>query len=371
MTEAVERLIALQGAVNFRDLGGYAAGEGMRTRWRVLFRADGLGELTEPDLAVLRALGIRTVIDLRSGSELERGRFDVDAHPVAFHHFPFIEELPDAEEFDRRPGLLGSQYQEMLRDAGGQILAALEVLAAPDALPAVFHCTAGKDRTGVLSAIVLSLLGVDEPTVVADYALSGEAMERLRAKLIVKYPDSRDVIENIDEVFSAEPAQMELLLDHLRERYGSVDTYVAGLGAGPGVVEGLRAGLLEPASRPSSRLADVGAQAVDGAGERQVEQRDPARVVRGQRQAHRVPADVDVGVVVGRLGRRADGVDELEGGGEVVQLDRGDEDVALPGPVQALLVERGVDVGLREHRLAHGCVMSSGRTAASNCSAVR
>ena len=246
MTEAVERLVALQGAVNFRDLGGYVANGGLRTRWRTLFRADGLGELTEADLSVLRALGIRTVIDLRSGQELERGRFDVDAHPVAFHHFPFIEELPDAEAFERRPGLLGAQYQEMLSGAGAQILAALQVLAAPDALPAVFHCTAGKDRTGVLSAIVLSLLGVDEPTVVADYALSGEAMERLRAKLILKYPDGRDAIENLDEVFSADPSQMELLLDHLRERYGSVDEYVAGIGAGPGLVEGLRAGLLEP-----------------------------------------------------------------------------------------------------------------------------
>ena len=107
----------------------------MRTRWRTLFRADGLGELTEADLSVLRALGIRTVIDLRSEQELERGRFDVDAHPVAFHHFPFMEELPDAEEFDRRPGFLGSQYREFLSDAGGQIRAALEVLAAPDALP--------------------------------------------------------------------------------------------------------------------------------------------------------------------------------------------------------------------------------------------
>ena len=244
--EAVERLIALEGAVNFRDLGGYATGGGLRTRWRTLFRADGLGELTEADLSLLRALGIRTVIDLRSGQELERGRFDVDAHPVAFHHFPFIEELPDAEAFERRPGLLGVQYQEMLRDAGGQILAALQVLAAPGALPAVFHCTAGKDRTGVLSAIVLSLLGVDEPTVVADYALSGEAMERLRAKLILKYPDGRESIEKLDEVFSADPAQMELLLDHLRERYGSVDEYVKGIGAGPDLIEGLRAGLLEP-----------------------------------------------------------------------------------------------------------------------------
>ncbi len=248
MEETLERMIALEGAVNFRDLGGYAAGGGMRTRWRTLFRADGLGELTRTDLSVLRGLGIRTVIDLRSGSELERGRFDVGAHPVAFHHFPFIDELPDAQDFDRRPGLLGSQYLEIVRDAGDQILAALEVLASPDALPAVFHCTAGKDRTGVLSAIVLSLLGVNEPTVVTDYALSGEAMQRLREKLIRKYPEGRETLENIDEVFSADPAQMELLLDHLREHYGSVGAYVEGLGAGPGLVEGLRTVLLESAS---------------------------------------------------------------------------------------------------------------------------
>ena len=69
-----DRLIALEGAVNFRDLGGYAGGGGLRTRWRTLFRADGLGDLTEADLATMRALGIRTVIDLRSAEELERGR---------------------------------------------------------------------------------------------------------------------------------------------------------------------------------------------------------------------------------------------------------------------------------------------------------
>jgi protein-tyrosine phosphatase len=241
-----ERLIALEGAVNFRDLGGYVTTDGLRTRWRTLFRADGLGDLTAADIEVLRDLGIRTVIDLRSGDELERGRFDVDAHPVVFHHFPFIEKLPDPDEFDRRPGLLGTQYQEMIGDSGGQILAALEALAVPGSLPAVFHCTAGKDRTGVLSAIVLSLLGVDEPTVVADYALSGEAMVRLRAKLIVKYPESRTVIENINEVFSAEPAQMEALLDHLRERHGSIESYVEALGATPELVHALREALLEP-----------------------------------------------------------------------------------------------------------------------------
>jgi protein-tyrosine phosphatase len=115
----------------------------------------------------------------------------------------------------------------------------------------VFHCTAGKDRTGILSAVILSLLGVDEPTVVADYALSGAAMERLRAKLMVKYPEGKDTIANLQEVFSAEPAQMETLLDHLHATYGSMESYVAGLGAPPGLVPALRAALLEPVASSS------------------------------------------------------------------------------------------------------------------------
>ena len=82
-------------------------------------------------------------------------------------------------------------------------------------------------------------------TVVADYALSGAAMVRLRAKLIAKYPEGRETLENIDEVFSADPAQMEQLLHHIEEQYGSVTAYVEGLGAAPALVERLRAALLE------------------------------------------------------------------------------------------------------------------------------
>jgi protein-tyrosine phosphatase len=242
------RLIALEGAVNFRDLGGYATSDGQRTRWRVLFRADGLSELTASDLAVMRELGIRTVVDLRSGDEVEQSRFDVEAHPVTFHHFPFIKALPDAEEFERAPGFLGSQYTEMLDDAGAQIVGALTALTDPEAQPAVFHCTAGKDRTGLLSALVLSLLGVPEETVVADYALSGAAMERLRAKLIAKYPDGKNFIADANEVFSADPANMVALFAHLHARYGSVSDYAAAVGLPDDVIARLRLLMLEPAA---------------------------------------------------------------------------------------------------------------------------
>jgi protein-tyrosine phosphatase len=243
----LERLIALEGAVNFRDLGGYATVDGQRTRWRTLFRADGLGELTEPDLVVMRQLGIRTVVDLRSGYEVEMSRFNVEAHPVAFHHFPFIDALPDVEEFERKPGLLGTQYTEMLDDAVPQIVGALEVLAGPEARPAVFHCPAGKDRTGLLAALVLSLLGVPEETVVADYALSGEAMARLREKLILKYPDGKDVIADSNEVFSADPANMTALFAYVAKKYGSVAGYASEVGVPEAVVSRLRQSLLEPA----------------------------------------------------------------------------------------------------------------------------
>jgi protein-tyrosine phosphatase len=242
----VERLIPLEGAVNFRDLGGYATDDGLRTRWRVLFRADGLSELTEPDLATMRELGIRTVVDLRSGQEVEQSRFNVDAHPVTFHHYPFIKALPDPEEFARAPGFLGTQYTEMLDGAAPQIIGALSALATPDAFPAVFHCTAGKDRTGLLSALVLSLLGVPEETVVADYALSGAAMARLRAKLTVKYPDGKTLITDSDALFSADPANMVALFAHLRDRYGTAEGYAEAVGVPSDVVARLRHTLLEP-----------------------------------------------------------------------------------------------------------------------------
>jgi protein-tyrosine phosphatase len=207
-----------------------------------------LGELTEPDLAMMAALGIRTVVDLRSGYEVENSRFNVDAHPVDFHHFPFIDAWPDVQEWDRRPGLLAAQYKEMLVDAMPQIRSALAVLAGPEAHPAVFHCTAGKDRTGLLSALLLSLLGVPEDVVVADYALSGEAMERLRAKLILKYPDGRDVIADIDEVFSADPANMVGLFTFLRQRFGDVAGWASAAEVSDELVSRLKSVLLEPSA---------------------------------------------------------------------------------------------------------------------------
>ena len=132
----------------------------------------------------------------------------------------------------------------MARDAAGQIGEILTLLATEDTHPVIIHCAAGKDRTGVLVAVLLGVLGIPDETIVADYTLSARAMTALRQKLVERYPDGQAVIELADELFSAAPENITALLADLRDAYGTLEAYAAAAGAGPDVVEGLRRHLL-------------------------------------------------------------------------------------------------------------------------------
>jgi protein-tyrosine phosphatase len=245
------RRIELDAVHNFRDLGGYVTADGRVTRWRVLFRADGVYRLTPADIDVLRPLGIKSVLDLRTHGELEeRGTWPVEHHPVAFHHLPVIDVLwgpddepgPDVDVAD----FLRGKYLEMMEYGEQRLAQALRVLASPDALPAVFHCAAGKDRTGILAAIVLALCGVSDDVIAADYALSTEAMERMVAWFKVTYPDEAAGAKDAPAAFlAAHPASIRGLLDEVRVRHGSVEAYVEAIGVPADVVPNLRALLLE------------------------------------------------------------------------------------------------------------------------------
>jgi protein-tyrosine phosphatase len=244
-----QRLIPLEGCFNFRDLGGYVGTDGRIVRWRTLFRSDGLTRLTPGDLARLRELGLRTVIDLRTSDEVTNGRID-PAHPdLAYHHLPMMDVLPPEGELPQwaDPMFVAEQYRAMLRSGAAAITRALEVLADPDSYPVAYHCMAGKDRTGVLSALVLELLGVADTEIVGDYALSGEAMRRMLAWLRVAEPErSKKYEAGAAAMVAAEPASMARFLDVFHEEYGRVDTYVASLGL-DGIGDRLRRLLLEPA----------------------------------------------------------------------------------------------------------------------------
>jgi protein-tyrosine phosphatase len=247
----LERLIKLEAVHNFRDLGGYPTADGRRTRWGQLYRADGLHRLTPADVEVLRPLGLRTVLDLRTAGELaERGTFPVEDHPVDFHHLPVIDVTWDRDDDASGDAVafLTEQYRALLTEGEPRLAEAFQLLARDGALPAVFHCAAGKDRTGLLAALLLSSLGVDDVVVAEDYGLSRDAMVRTLEWAGRQSAELLALWEKIPSVhLAAEPAAMMQLLVELQEAHGSVRAYVASIGVGEDVLLALEAALLETA----------------------------------------------------------------------------------------------------------------------------
>jgi protein-tyrosine phosphatase len=250
---ALDRLIPLQNVHNFRDLGGYETADGRHTRWRTLFRADSLTHLHGDDLVAVRSLGLRSVIDLRMAEESEKwGRFPVADHPIDYHHLSLMDVMWDPEQAPVADGgpvvatFLHERYMDMLVTGGANLGFAVRVLARPGALPAVFHCAAGKDRTGMLAALVLSSLGVADEVIVADYALSGAALGRLLTWAEQNRPE---VLASLKEApaahLAAEPDAMTAVLASVRREYGSARGFLAGVGVSPEVFAALEAALLE------------------------------------------------------------------------------------------------------------------------------
>jgi protein-tyrosine phosphatase len=241
------RTLDFEGCVNFRDLGGYRTADGRMVAWRRLFRADGLNKLTAADRAQLLDLGLATVIDLRTLDEAEqRGSFPVDEVPVRYVGLPLTDVLPATEDLPdwREAAYVATRYGAMVSEGGPVLTEAIAVLASGGSLPAVMHCSAGKDRTGVLSALVLAFLGVPDETIVEDYALSAAAMGRLLQRLKAEYPEAADQVEKYaPAILHVVPETMEQFLASLLLEYGSYDELAAALGVLDDVVR-LRATVL-------------------------------------------------------------------------------------------------------------------------------
>ena len=250
MEDLYARHVELESCCNFRDLGGYPTADGRRTRWRTLFRADGLTQLSSADLEVLDDLGVRTVIDLRTALEVDsRGRFPADVAGIAYHHLPLTDTLPGAEDVPDwdDAGFVSRRYASYIADDASAVADALSVLADPENLPAVFHCTVGKDRTGVLAAVVLGLLGVPDEVIVDDYVLSKAAMVRVLERLQAEFADAADIVARYAPVIlSVEPGSMAGFLGEVRARFGSFGAMADQLGWAATVAE-LRDRLVEPA----------------------------------------------------------------------------------------------------------------------------
>jgi protein-tyrosine phosphatase len=245
-----ERTITFEGCLNFRDLGGYATRDGRTVAWRRLFRSDSLHRMSPADVGrLLEDLGVATLVDLRTGIERERGG-PVPAeshHAIRALHVPMVDDLFADRRERRRPLTtdMGEGYAAMLAFAGGQVASVLRLLADPDVYPAVFFCAAGKDRTGVLAAIVLALLGVDDDDIVADYALTDPVARAILERASRELPVYEDLWKGLPPDARGAPARvMRSMLAAIEREHGSVQTFVASLGVEPETIEAVREHLL-------------------------------------------------------------------------------------------------------------------------------
>jgi hypothetical protein len=240
-----QRLVAFVNIHNFRDLGGYTGLDGATVRWQRLYRSDDLSRVTGADQETFSALGVRTVVDLRRPIEIDNiGRIpEVDG--FTYHHVHLDYPSWPAAQFAGTPDRVAyvtERYLEMASLATAGIGDALRLIADAKRSPLVFHCIAGKDRTGVVAALTLGLLGVSDADIADDYHLSEQAeaanWEWYRSR------DSNVVDRRWLQYTVSPPQAMLDFLTEMRRRHGSLEAYAASLGVTPVHVGAMRAHLL-------------------------------------------------------------------------------------------------------------------------------
>jgi protein-tyrosine phosphatase len=244
VTDSNPRNLGFAKTYNFRDVGGYAGLDGRSVRWRRLFRSDALHRLGDEDASAFAELGVRTVIDLRRPHEIERygrvaERYGLDYRNLVLAHVDWDEvEHPDDVVHER---WLADRYLNFAEDGHEAILASLRIIADPQRAPVIVHCMAGKDRTGTVCALTLSLLGVSDEDIAADYALTTEAMKRLTDYLMEKHPSA--VLGN-EHMWDSPPAAMLMFMADLRALHGSIENYAREIGLLTKEIDSMRAHLL-------------------------------------------------------------------------------------------------------------------------------
>lgn len=243
MVTPSDRFIDLTGAGNVRDLGGLPTADGRQTRRGRVLRADFLVNLgPEDERALLREFGLRTVIDLRTAAEVGRfpGPWEERGVDVVRASFP-LDPAFAANGTDDMVGL----YLSFLEPPAPAAAAALKALVEVDRHPLLIHCAAGKDRTGVLVALALELLGVEREALVADYVLTHSRMPAVLARLEVEADRTR--ARTLPEVmYGADAETIESFLAGLEWRFGGATAWALDQGISAAAIEAFRTGMLIP-----------------------------------------------------------------------------------------------------------------------------
>ncbi|MCH7230731.1 tyrosine-protein phosphatase [Glycomyces sp. L485] len=212
---------------NLRDIGGLDAADGKKVKTGRVFRSDNFGQATEADIDyIVNEMGVRHVIDLRRPAELEQtGRFP-ELDGIDFHHFELLHIAWEGWrefEIDSVVGFLRQRYSAMMEAGYKAIRDSLDVIALGE--PVIFHCMAGKDRTGIVAAVLLSLLGVGDEDIAADYELSNVGLARWRA-----WRDANIGKPAVERGLATPAEAMLETIEEMNARFGSLSDYARAIG---------------------------------------------------------------------------------------------------------------------------------------------
>ncbi len=266
------------GPINLRDVGGYPTADGRTVRWRTLLRAGSLHGLDSRGRAVLAQIGLRTVVDLREDAEVTRapdqlGRLAVEHRRIPVYTLPVTRQrtaddgaggsasvgsftATEAIRAASASGDLGSIYDHIVDHLGARLTAAVLALAAPDALPAIVHCSAGKDRTGLVIALVLDLVGVPAEVIAQDFALTSYFLRDEAAATVQRMSSwlSAEGTPLPPALLDSPPELILRSLARIRTSHGGTRAYLLAHGATGHALDRLVEALLVPADTPASRL---------------------------------------------------------------------------------------------------------------------
>jgi protein-tyrosine phosphatase len=239
---------------NMRDLGGYLRNDGYRVARKRIYRSGELRHKTASDVTQLKQItGINTVLDLRGKPEIDQSSVALlSQNGIKYFNIPLESReggpTPDSENilFNRFSNM-GEFYLSLMRQDifAKRLVDALEVIGNPHNLPVLFHCAVGKDRTGILSATVLSILGVADKDIVMDYNLTESYMAEFKKRL-KDTPRGVRMLENLpDYVWEARSDSMISVLSEIRRQYGSMREYLQSFGIHPLLFAQLERSLVE------------------------------------------------------------------------------------------------------------------------------
>ena len=226
-TICVNAPLALAGTRNTRELGGYPAACGRKTRRHAFLRSDGLSGLTDKDVQMLLDYGVCCVVDLRSESETAAAPSRLaDVPGVDYYSIPMLDEAASQGFTGGMPERMGDVYVKLLSGRGDAFARIIRIFAQHSGGTVLFNCTAGKDRTGVTAMLLLLLAGVPCEIVVADYSVSEANMQEI-FKQQKAWLEKTFGVTPPDAVFSSAPEELETALAYLAEHYGAAAQDIA------------------------------------------------------------------------------------------------------------------------------------------------